>query len=259
MTIPEDENTPRPAEGGEPAGAVPPAPEPAAPAEPAAAPAEPPAEPAAAPAPPAPPAGDVPPAPPAPPVTPERVAPAAAAGGFPVAPPAPPGAFPAYAATAPAAPVEPPTGIPTTINAAFWLYIASAVLSVIGGIVTVVGAGSNRAAALRQLANSNVDLHGQSAQQVVEAVIAFAIGWSIVTLIFWAIVFVLFAFFLRRGANWARIVLTVLTALSLLNVIPGFPFGLLQVLAAIVAVVLIWLSPSTAWFAAIKASKTPRE
>jgi hypothetical protein len=180
-----------------------------------------------------------------------------ASGGLPAAPPPPPGAFPAYGA-APAAPVEAPTGIPTTVNAAFWLYIASAVLSVIGGIVTVVGAGSNRAAALRQLANSNADLHGQSAEQVVNAVIAFAIGWSIVTLIFWAIVFVLFAFFLRRGANWARIVLTVLTALSLLNVIPGFPFGLLQVLAAIVAVVLIWLRPSSAWFAAIKASKAPR-
>ncbi|WP_295125697.1 hypothetical protein, partial [uncultured Leifsonia sp.] len=200
-------------------------------------------------------AGDVPPAPPAPPVTPEPATPAS--GGFPAAPPPPPGAFPGYSA-APAAPAEAPTGIPTTVNTAFWLYIASAVLSVIGGIVTVVGAGSNRAAALRQLANSNADLHGQSAEQVVNAVIAFAIGWSIVTLIFWAIVFVLFAFFLRRGANWARIVLTVLTALSLLNVIPGFPFGLLQVLAAIVAVVLIWLRPSSAWFAAIKASKAPR-
>ncbi|KQR51477.1 hypothetical protein ASF88_18745 [Leifsonia sp. Leaf336] len=131
-------------------------------------------------------------------------------------------------------------------------------LSVIGGIVTVVGASSNRAAALRQLANSNADLHGQSAEQVVNAVIAFAVGWSIVTLIFWAIVFVLFAFFVRRGANWARIVLTVLTALSLLNIIPGFPFGLLQVLASIVGLVLLWLRPSSAWFAAIKASKAPR-
>ena len=128
----------------------------------------------------------------------------------------------------------------------------------IGGIVTVVSAGGNRESALRQLSTSGTDLHGQSAEQVVNAVIAFAIGWSIVTLIFWAIVFVLFAFFMRRGANWARIVLTVLTALSLLNIIPGFPFGLLQVLAAIVGVVLMWLRPSTAWFAAIKASKTPR-
>ncbi|WP_241703487.1 hypothetical protein [Leifsonia shinshuensis] len=253
MSIPEDENTPRPAEGGDQNGAVPPASEPAAPAEPPAAPAEPAPAPAE-PAPPAPPAGDLPPAPPAPPVAPE---PAAPAGGFPSAPPAPPGAFPAYGAAA-AAPVERPTGIPTTVNTAFWLYIASAVLSVIGGIVTVVSAGSNRAAALRQLAGSNTDLHGQSAQQVVDAVIAFAIGWSIVTLIFWAIVFVLFAFFARRGANWARIVLTVLTVLSLFNVLPGFPFGLLQVLASIVAVVMLWLRPSNAWFAAIKASKAPR-
>jgi hypothetical protein len=253
MSIPEDENTPRPAEGADQNGAVPPASEPAAAAEPPATPAEPAAAPAepAPPATPAPPVSDLPPAPPAAPVTPE---PAAPAGGF---PPAPPAAFPAYGGV-PAAPVERPTGIPTTVNTAFWLYIASAVLSVIGGIVTVVSAGSNRETAIRQLQSSGTDLHGQSAETLVNSFIGVAIGWSIVTLIFWAIVFVLFAFFARRGANWARIVLTVLTVLSLFNVLPGFPFGLLQVLASIVAVVMLWLRPSNAWFAAIKASKAPR-
>ncbi|WP_314149708.1 hypothetical protein, partial [uncultured Leifsonia sp.] len=185
--------------------------------------------------------------------------PAAPAGSFPPAPPAPPapGAFPAYG-SAPAAPVAAPTAVPNTVNIAFWLYIASAVLSVVSGIVTVVSAGAGRQSALDQLQRNGTDLNGQNAQQVVDAIIGFAVTWSIITLIFWAIVFVLFAFFLRRGANWARIVLTVLTALSLLNIIPGFPFGLLQVLASIVALVLIWLRPSSEWFAAIKASKAPR-
>jgi Mn2+/Fe2+ NRAMP family transporter len=187
-------------------------------------------------------------------VTPQPPAPAS---GYPAAPPPPPGAFPAYGA-APSAPVERPTGIPTTVNAAFWLYIASAVLAVVGGIITVATAGNSRAAAIQQLQNSGTNLHGQSAEQLVNAFIAFAIGWSIVTLIFWAIVFVLFAFFMRRGANWARIVLTVLTAISLLNALTSFGVGALQVILSIVAVILIWLRPSSAWFAAIKASKAPR-
>ncbi|WP_434315582.1 hypothetical protein [Leifsonia sp. P73] len=246
MTIPEDENKPQPPEGGNPAGAVPPVPEPTEPTAPA--------EPAA-------PASDVPPAPPvAPPA-----APAAPAGGYPPAPPAPqagavpppPGAFPSYAAAAPA-PVAAPTGIPTTVNTAFWLYIASAVLSVIGGIVTIATASGDRAQIIRQIQNSGTNLHGQNIDTLASAAVAVAIGSSIVTLIFWAIVFVLFAFFMRRGANWARIVLTVLTVVSLLNIIPGFPFGLIQVIASIVAVILIWLRPSSAWFAAIKASKAPR-
>ncbi|GAA4139002.1 hypothetical protein [Leifsonia shinshuensis] len=237
MTIPEDENKPQPPEGGNTAGAVPPVPEPTEPA----------------------PSSEVPPAAP---VTPP---PAAPAGGFPPAPPAPaagsvpppPGAFPAYAA-APQEPVAAPTRIPSTVNAAFWLYVASAVLSVIGGIVTIATAPGSKGAIIRQLQTSRANLNGQSLDQIANAAVSVAIGVSIVTLIFWAITFVLFAFFMRRGANWARIVLTVLTVLSLFNIIPGFPFGLLQVLASIVAVILIWLRPSSAWFAAIKASKAPR-
>lgn len=223
MTIPEDENKPQPPEGGTNAGAVPPVPEPTEPAAPAA-------------------PGGFPPPPAAP-----------QAGAV----PPPPGAFPSYAATPPA-PVAAPTRIPTTVNTAFWLYIASAVLSVIGGIVTVATASSNRAAIISQLQSSGTDLHGQNIDTLATAAIGVAVGVSIVTLIFWAIVFVLFAFFMRRGANWARIVLTVLTVLSLANIIPGFPFGLLQVIASIVAAILIWLRPSSAWFAAIKASKAPR-
>ena len=95
-------------------------------------------------------------------------------------------------------------------------------------------------------------------QSVADAVIAGATVWAIVTLIFWAVAFVLFAFFMRRGANWARIVLTVLTVLSLLNIINGFGTGFLQFALAVVGVVLIWLRPSSEYFAAVKASKVPR-
>jgi hypothetical protein len=46
--------------------------------------------------------------------------------------------------------------------------------------------------------------------------------------------------------------------LSLVNIPWGYFSGALQVIAAIVATVLIWLKPASAYFAAVKASKAPR-
>lgn len=198
--------------------------------------------------------GSVPPVPPAAPVPPAEPAPSAASYNPPPAPPAP-GAYPASSAAG--APVAAPTAPPTPVNVAFWLFVASALLSVIGGIITLATIGGTRDSLLESLQNQG-SVDASQAQQVVDAAIGLGITWAIVTLIFWAVVFVLFAFFMRRGANWARIVLTVLTALSLLNIIAGFGLGALQVVASIVAVVLMWLRPSTEYFNAVKASKAPR-
>ncbi|SEB15054.1 hypothetical protein [Leifsonia sp. 21MFCrub1.1] len=176
--------------------------------------------------------------------------------GFPAAPPPPPSSPPA--AGVPGASTVAPTAPPTTVNIAFWLYIVGAVLSVVSGIITIAVVSGSRADQVRIIEQQGGDLKGLTAQQVADASVTFLVTWSIVTLIFWAIVFVLFAYFMRRGANWARIVLTVLTVLSLLNLLTGFGTGLLQVLATIVAVVLMWLRPSSAYFAAVKAAKGPR-
>ncbi|MDR6972179.1 hypothetical protein [Leifsonia shinshuensis] len=229
MTIPDDESTPRPAGStgpGEPT-TPPPAPD-AAPAAPAATPAEP-------------------------------VEPPAPAGqGFPAAPPPPP-AYPGAAASGyPAgAPLADPTAPPRNVNIAFWLFVAGAVLSVISGIITIVAIGSQRADFLEAVRQSNRN-GSANPESVADAVIAGATTWAIITLIFWAVALVLFAFFMRRGANWARIVLTVLTVLSLLNIINGYGAGFLQFALAVVGVILIWLRPSNEWFAAVKAAKAPR-
>ena len=122
----------------------------------------------------------------------------------------------------------------------------------------VLSESGDHADIVRKLQSSGADLHGQNIDTVANAALGVAIGFSVLTLIFWAVTFVLFAFLMRRGANWARIVLTVLTALSLFNVLNGFGTGTLQVILSIVALILIWLRPSSAWFAAIKASKAPR-
>jgi hypothetical protein len=202
-------------------------------------------QPAAAPQPPVAPSSDIPPAPPAPPAA-------------PAAPEAP--AFPAYAAApaAPVAPVAAPTAPPSSITIAFWLFIASAALSVISGIITLIAVANSRASLLDSINSGGTSLKGISPDSFVNAAIGFGITWAIITMIFWVAVFVLFAVFMRRGANWARIVLTVLTVLSLFNVAAGLGAGAVQVIAAIVATVLIWLKPASAYFAAVKASKAPR-
>ena len=228
MTIPNDDNRPdQPATDG-----TVPAPDAAG------------SVPAAAPQPPAAPSSDFPPAPPAPPAAP----PAAAAAP----------AFPTYSG-APATPVAASTTPPSSINIAFWLYIGAAVLSVISGIVTVVLLSSTRQSTIDSLQNSNLTkTNGLTVQQLADASIAVGTTLAIITLIFWALVFALFALFVRRGANWARIVLTILTVLSLINIPWGFGAGALQVVLAIVATILIWLKPASAYFAAVKAAKAPR-
>lgn len=196
---------------------------------------------------------------PTPPTPASDATPPAAGTGIPAAPPPPPEypAYPASSAAPGAAPVAAPTAPPRFVNIAFWLFIASAVLSVISGIITIATIGSQRAQFLDAVKNS--DQGGKvDANSVADAVIAGATTWAVITLIFWAVAFVLFAYFMRRGANWARIVLTVLTVLSLLNIINGFGAGFLQFAASVVAVILIWLRPSSEYFAAVKASKAPR-
>jgi hypothetical protein len=219
MTIPDDESTPRPAGS-------------AGPGEPT-----------------TPPAAPEPVAPPAPP---------AAQQGFPTAPPPPP-AYPPAGASAPgSAPLAAPTAPPRTVNIAFWLYVAGAVLSVISGIITIAVITASRADQVRIIEQQGTNLNGATPQQVADAAVAVIVTWSIITLLFWAITFVLFAFFMRRGANWARIILTVLTVLSALNILTGYGSGFIQFAATVVAVVLMWLRPSSEYFAAVKATKLPR-
>ena len=197
-------------------------------------------------------AGSVPPAAPVPP------APPAPDAAYPPAPPASaPGAFPSYSA-APAASAAAPTAPPSSVNTAFWLYIGAAVLSVISGIITAVVVANSRATLIVQFNDGTIKTNGISPDTLADSTIAFAVTWSIITMIFWVAVFVIFAILMRRGANWARIVLTVLTVISLLNLLAGYGVGAVQVILAVVATILIWLKPASAYFAAVKASKAPR-
>jgi phosphoglycerol transferase MdoB-like AlkP superfamily enzyme len=134
---------------------------------------------------------------------------------------------------------------------AFWLYVAAAALSLVSLIVSLVTFGGTRDVVARQLANEGVEV----SDSAINALLGVTIAISILFAVIWIAAFVLFAVFMKRGANWARIVLTVITVLSLVNILSGFGLGALQVVASVIATILIWLRPASEYFAAVKARK----
>jgi hypothetical protein len=141
---------------------------------------------------------------------------------------------------------------PRQVAIAFWLYMAAAALSLVSLAVALLASGAARDSVARELAKNNVKV----SDSAINAVWGVTIGLSILFAVVWIAVFVLFAFFMKRGANWARIVLTVFTVLSLVNILSGFGLGALQVAASVIATILIWLRPASDYFAAVKARKS---
>ena len=155
---------------------------------------------------------------------------------------------------------------PTTVTAAFWCWIATTVVSLIGLIITLTSPIWDQAvtAGLRQ-SNSTVQVDAQS-------VVTFAKVFLIVVFLIFAGVYLLFAFKMYAGRNWARIVLTVFGALALLSaftptsrsvtvnaqvfdVNSGQWASYLTGIIAIVGIVLMYLAPSNKFFADSKARR----
>jgi hypothetical protein len=61
---------------------------------------------------------------------------------------------------------------------------------------------------------------------------------------------------MRRGANWARIVLLIVTVLSLFQVLGAYGVGGARVVVGVIATILIFLKPASEYFRAVKARKT---
>lgn len=139
---------------------------------------------------------------------------------------------------------------PSTVEGAFWAFIASTVIGLVGGLL-IFGNHDSIADALR---NSN----RQSGRGLTDTQIDQAVNIAMVTAVVIAVIiaalYLLFAFKLRAGRNWARIVLTVLTALQLISLLVGQNtiVGFVAVVAAIVGVVLSFMTPSNAYFSAGK-------
>ncbi len=124
---------------------------------------------------------------------------------------------------------RPPT--PPTVEAAFWLVIASSALTLLVQLFDLLAIGLNGGTP-------------PTSPYLVGSVIGIGLR-------------VLFAFAARRGANFARILLSLGALLSMFGLVTGFNVILLVVVAiAVAAVVLLWLPQSNAYFRAAAAART---
>ncbi|MDY0828283.1 hypothetical protein SK224_03995 [Microbacterium sp. BG28] len=128
------------------------------------------------------------------------------------------------------------TARPTTVTASFWLWIASVVLSAIS-ILTSLANGS--------YAFVDVGDNPQVAAAVGPAatIIGLAVG---------AALRILFAVYMLRGRNWARIVLLILAIIAVLAGLPAFAAAnivdILIVVVVLAAAVLMYLPTSNPYF-----------
>ncbi len=193
-------------------------------------------------------------------------------GGYPGRPPYPGGAggYPGYGSGGAAYPggagLPPEPTRPTTVSYSFWCWIATTVAGLANLILTLtspVWALAIEAAARESSTRNPIDVTALVNVLKVIVVIVFLISMAI---------YLLFAFKMRAGRNWARIVLTVFGALSLLFVVTptsrsvtvgtqtfeasqGQWVGWLTAALVVAGIVLMYLAPSNKFFAEAKTYK----
>lgn len=123
-------------------------------------------------------------------------------------------------------------GVPRVVVASFWIWIASAALGLLSFFLGLPALLDNPA------------VHTATGPGIV-------IG-SIAGAVIGALLRVFLGLFLLRGANWSRIVLTIIGVIVLLGlvatILTGDLIGLLSGIAVIVAAVLMWLPSARSHF-----------
>jgi hypothetical protein len=141
--------------------------------------------------------------------------------------------------------------VPQQVTIAFWLYILAAAISLVSLIVGLANSGSLKAEAQRQMETQGL----QVSESALNATVTAAIAVSVVFGILYVGAYLLFAYFMRRGANWARIVLLIITGLSLFGILGGNGLGAARAVLALIASVLILLKPANDYFKEVSARK----
>ncbi|MFJ3393773.1 hypothetical protein [Leifsonia aquatica] len=123
-------------------------------------------------------------------------------------------------------------GVPRIVVASFWIWIASAVLGLLSFFLGLPALLDNPAV---NTATGPGIVIGSIAGAVIGALIRVFLG-----------------LFLLRGANWSRIVLTIIGVIVLLGlvatILTGDLIGLLSGIAVVVAAVLMWLPSARSHF-----------
>jgi hypothetical protein len=135
-------------------------------------------------------------------------------------------------------------GIPQLVNISFWLLIASAVVFVVSMLVGLTQLDDPQ---FRRVFEQQMAAGGAAGVTYddIKGVIA---GTLIVFAIIGAALYLLVAFFVRKGKNWARILGTVFAALSVLGLFGVPSFGTIGTILGIAAIVLLYLPAAAPYF-----------
>ncbi|EWC63438.1 hypothetical protein UO65_1115 [Actinokineospora spheciospongiae] len=153
-----------------------------------------------------------------------------------------------------------PLARPKPVDTAFTLWIANAALSLIAYVVTLTLGGD----ALREAARDSARASGGgglSEADIDTAVTAGLVFSGVIAVAFFAL-YLLFAFKMRAGRNWARITLTVLGALGLISGLFSLLGGGLDAVSLVLniiqialigtAIFMMWQKEATHYFEAAK-------
>jgi len=140
---------------------------------------------------------------------------------------------------------------PKEIVASFWCYLGGALVGLLSGLLFI----GQKQALLDTLRNQNTT---NLSDADLQAAANIAVVLVVVIAVILAGLYALFAFKLKAGRNWARIVLTIVAALNLLSLVSGrggSAVGYVGELAVIAGAVLSYLPNSSAYITAVKASR----
>lgn len=150
--------------------------------------------------------------------------------------------FPEYSSSNPD-PVAPTR--PKPVDTSFMLWIANAALGLVGFLVTIsVGREATRTQVMEQLRAQGETFTESQVDSLVTA--SFALG-GIIAVAFLGL-YVLFAFKMRAGRNWARITLAVLGGLGLMLGLIGLATGSGNAIEMIVTVLQVALVGAAIYF-----------
>ena len=135
------------------------------------------------------------------------------------------------------------TGVPQMVNISFWLLIASAAIFVISMLtgLTTLDDPMFRDAFETQIEGSGAGVTYEDMKGVIA-------GTLVVFAIIGLALYLLVAFFVRKGKNWARVLGTVFAALSIFGLFGPPSFATIGTLLGIAAIVLLYLPASAPYF-----------
>lgn len=148
---------------------------------------------------------------------------------------------------------EDDTNPPTTILAAFFGYLVSTVIAV-GGVVVLFQEKHKILSALRS-ANARSGGNLTQAQIGHAATVAQAVGIAVLIVI--ALIYLVLAFRLKAGRNWARITLTVITILQAISLVTaqGTILSYISTIVAVIALLASYLPESNAYLRRVRSSR----